>query len=65
MMVYALLPRGSLDWDDIRIFTTFAAVEPLILQGTFVIAMEGTDELTPAWIYQLEQGRIRRYPINR
>ena len=65
MMLYGLFPRGDIGWDDVRLFTAFAAVEPLIDRGTFVIAFEGADELTPVWIYQLESGVIRRYPISR
>jgi hypothetical protein len=65
MMVYVLLPRGDLGWDDLRIFTTFAAVEPLVTQSSYIIAFEGTDELKPMWVYQLEYGVLRRYPLSR
>lgn len=65
MMVYVLLPRGGLDWDDLRIFTTFSAVERTITPETYVIAFEGTDELTPCWIYQLEKGKLERWALSR
>ena len=63
--MYVLLPRGDLGWDDLRVFTTFAAVERLIDRDHFVVAFEGTDELVAVWMYQLEQGRVRRYPVSR
>lgn len=65
MMLYLLLPRGPLDWDDIRVFTSFGAVERLVTPSSFVLALEGTDELTPVWFYQLEKGLLRRYPLSR
>ena len=65
MMLYILLPRGSLDWDDIRVFSSFSAVEPLLTPETFLLAFEGTDELIPVWVYQLEHGVLRRYPLSR
>jgi hypothetical protein len=64
-MIYALLPRGDLGWDDIRLFRSFALVEPLVTQGFYVIAFDGADELTPVWVFQLERGVLRRYPVNR
>lgn len=63
-MIYLLLPRGTLDWDDVRIFTSFSAVERLITASTYVIGYEGIDELKPVWIYQLESGTIRRYALS-
>jgi hypothetical protein len=65
MMLYVLLPRGDLAWDDLRLFTSFAHVESLVTTDTYILAFEGTDELTPVWIYQLEHGKLRRYPISR
>lgn len=64
-MIYVLLPRGDLGWDDIRVFTSFAAVERLVTRDSFVVAFEGADELVPVWLYQLEHGTLRRYPISR
>ena len=64
-MMYIVFPRGDLGWDDIRIYSTFAAVERLLHTGTFAIAYEGTDELIPVWLFQVEQGTVRRYPVNR
>ena len=64
-MIYLLLPRGALDWDDIRIFTTFAQVERLLTSSTYAIGFEGIDELEPCWIYQLEQGLVQRWAISR
>lgn len=63
-MIYLLLPRGALDWDDIRVFTSFAAVERHLTATTYVIAYEGTDELTSCWIYQLEKGKIQRWAVS-
>lgn len=63
-MIYVLLPRGGIEWDDIRIFTTFAQVERLITSATYAIAFEGTDELVPCWIYQLEKGLVHRWAIS-
>ena len=65
MMLYVLYPRAELEWDDPRIFTTFAGVEPLIDADHFVIAYEGTDELLPVWIFQLEKGKIERWALTR
>lgn len=65
MMLYVLLPRGALDWDDIRMFTSFGAVEQMVTPQSYIIAFEGTDELKPCWIYQLEHGVLRRYPLSR
>jgi hypothetical protein len=64
-MMYIVFPRGDLGWDDIRIYSTFAAVERLLHTGTFAIAYEGTDELVPVWLFQMENGMLRRYPVNR
>lgn len=64
-MVYVLLPRGAIEWDDIRMFTSFGAVERLLTPTTYVIAYEGVDELTPCWIYQLEKGRVERWSLSR
>jgi hypothetical protein len=64
-MIYVLLPRGDLGWDDIRIFTSFSAVERMIDREHFVIAFEGVDELSPVWIFQLEKGKIERWALNR
>ena len=63
--MYVLLPRGDLGWDDIRIFTSFSAVERMIDSEHFVIAFEGVDELSPVWIFQLEKGKIERWALNR
>lgn len=65
MMVYVLYPRRDLGWDDVRIFTSFGAVERLIDEYHFVIAMEGIDELYPMWMFQLENGKIQRWALNR
>lgn len=62
--MYIVFPRGDLGWDDIRVYTTFATVERLLHNGTFAIAYEGADELVPVWLFQVEQGRIRRYPVS-
>ena len=63
-MIYILLPRGDLGWDDLRVFTSFSAVERLVTPHTYIVAFEGTDELVAVWLYQLEQGRLRRYPVS-
>lgn len=65
MMLYVLLPRGDLGWDDLRIFTTFAAVERLIDDEHFAIAFEGTDELSPMWVFQMEKGKLARWALTR
>jgi hypothetical protein len=64
-MMYIVFPRGDLGWDDIRIHSTFATVERLLHAGMFAIGYEGTDEMVPVWLFQLEQGTIRRYPVSR
>ena len=64
-MLYVLLPRGSLDWDDIRVFTSFALAESLVTPEMVLLGFEGTDELTPVWMFQLERGVLRRYPLSR
>lgn len=64
-MIYLLLPRGTLDWDDIRVLTTYAQVERELTLSTYAIAYEGTDELQPCWIYQIEAGKIQRWAISR
>jgi hypothetical protein len=63
-MIYVLLPHGDLGWDDLRVFTSFPAVERLVTPFNYVIAFEGTDELEAVWLYQLEKGRLRRFPIS-
>lgn len=65
MMLYVLLPRGALDWDDIRVFSSFSAVEQAVTPQSYIIAFEGTDELKPCWIYQLENGRLQRWALSR
>jgi hypothetical protein len=64
-MIYVLLPHGDLGWDDLRIFTSFGAVERLIDGQHFAIGFEGTDELTPVWVFQLEKGEVMRWAVSR
>jgi len=64
-MMYIVFPRGDLGWDDSRIYTTFSQVERQLHAGTFAIGYEGTDELVPVWLFQVEYGLIKRYPVNR
>jgi hypothetical protein len=39
-------------------------VERLVTPQSYIVAFEGTDELKAVWLYQLEQGRLRRYPVS-
>jgi hypothetical protein len=75
-MIYLLVPTGNSDWDDMRIFTTFSAVEQVVMDGIeerrkrgerdrwcFVIAYDGTDELLPLWGYMIYDGYLQRCAI--
>lgn len=64
-MIYVLFPQGDLGWDDLRVFTTFGAAEAAVTPYTFIVAFEGTDELKPVWVYRMERGTLRRYPVSR
>lgn len=76
-MLYLLVPTGSPEWDDMRIFTTFSAVEQVVDKGIaerrkqrqnerwcFVIAYDGTDELVPVWGYMIYDGYLQRCAIS-
>jgi hypothetical protein len=64
-MIYLLFPHGDIGWDDVRVFTSFGAVERLIDREHFAIGLEGVDELTPVWVFQLERGKIERWALTR
>ena len=75
-MLYLLVPTGNAEWEDMRIFTTFSAVEQVVETGIhqcraaglsdrwcFVIAYDGTDELHPIWGYVIYDGYLQRCAI--
>jgi hypothetical protein len=75
-MIYLLVPTGNSEWEDMRIFTTFSAVEQVVNKGIeervargerdrwcFVIAYDGTDELHPLWGYMIYEGYLQRCAI--
>lgn len=75
-MLYLLVPTGDAEWKDMRLFTTFSAVEQVVSRGMdecrranlserwcFVIAYEGTDELRPVWGYTIYEGYLQRCAI--
>lgn len=75
-MIYLLVPTGNSEWDDMRLFTSFSAVEQTVAKGIaerksrreserwcFVIAYDGTDELHPVWGYMIYDGYLQRCAI--
>lgn len=75
-MIYLLVPTGNSEWDDMRLFTSFSAVEQVVAKGIkecksrreherwcFVIAYDGTDELRPVWGYMIYDGYLQRCAI--
>jgi hypothetical protein len=75
-MIYLLVPTGNPEWEDMRIFTTFSAVEQVVAKGIeeriarreherwcFVIAYDGEDELRPLWGYMIYEGYLQRCAI--
>lgn len=75
-MIYLLVPTGNPEWEDMRIFTSFSAVEQVVLREAkarrqqrildawcFVIAYDGTDELYPVWGYHIIDGYLQRFAI--
>jgi hypothetical protein len=76
-MIYLLVPTGNPEWDDMRLFTSFSAVEQVVAKGIderraarqherwcFVIAYEGTDEVRPVWGYTIYDGYLQRCAIS-
>lgn len=73
-MIYMLVPTGGAEWEDMRLFTEFSAVEQVMRRGInqrrlknkyiewcFVIAYDGTDELKPVFEFHItENGDIIR-----
>jgi len=75
-MLYLLVPTGTPEWSDMRVFTSFSAVEQIVEREAlrrnqqritdawcYVIAYEGVDELHPVWGYYLIDGRLQRFAI--
>jgi hypothetical protein len=75
-MIYLLVPTGNPEWDDMRLFTTFSAIEQVVAKGIeerrerrenerwcFVIAYDGEDELRPLWGYTIYDGYLQRCAI--
>ena len=75
-MLYLLVPTGNPEWEDMRMFTSFAAVEQVALteakrrnqqriydEWCFVIAYDGVDELVPLWGYHIIDGYLQRFAI--
>ncbi len=75
-MIYQLVPTGNSEWDDMRMFSSFAAVEQVVNKGInerkarrenerwcFVIAYDGADELFPIWAYIIYEGYLQRCAI--
>jgi hypothetical protein len=75
-MLYLLVPTGNPEWEDMRMFTSFSAVEQVALREAktrnqqrimdawcFVIAYDGVDELRPVWGYHIIDGYLQRFAI--
>ena len=75
-MLYLLVPTGNPEWMDMRMFTSFSAVEQVVITEAkrrkqqrivdawcFVIAYDGVDELVPMWGYYLIEGSLQRFAI--
>lgn len=75
-MLYLLVPTGNPEWDDMRLFSTFSAVERVVNneiaarkskgqseRWCFVIAYEGGEELAPVWGYMIYEGYLQRCAI--
>jgi hypothetical protein len=75
-MLYLLVPTGNVEWPDMRMFTSFSAVEQVVERQIkvrreqklpeawcSVIAYDGTDELTPVWGYYIMGGYLQRFAI--
>jgi len=75
-MLYLLVPIGNSEWQDMRIFTSFSAVEQVVDREVknrrtnklpdawcSVIAYDGTDELSPVWGYYIIDGYLQRFAI--
>lgn len=63
-MIYVVLPRGFLDWDDIRVFTSLETAMIALQPEFFLLAFEGGAELKPVWMAHLEGGTLRRFPLS-
>lgn len=72
-MIYLLVPTEHSTWQDMRLFTTFSSLEQMVTSGIrqcrsqglpdqwcYVIAYEGTDELSPVWGYIIYEGYLQR-----
>lgn len=66
-MIYMLIPRGETNWEHVRLFTSFSAVEDVMKRGSsgwcFTIGFDGVDELNPIYVYMLDNNTIIRKPI--
>lgn len=75
-MLYLLVPTGNSEWQDMRLFTSFSAMEQVVdkeierrrreklhEQWCFVVAYDGTDELHPIWGYYVMDGYLQRCAI--
>jgi hypothetical protein len=67
-MIYALYEIGkSVEWDTIRIFTSFSSLEQKMvrekLKNYYAVAYDGVDELVPVWCYQLSKGKLERFSL--
>jgi hypothetical protein len=75
-MLYLLVPIVSTEWREMRLFTTFSAVEQVVAAGIaerqangvpdrwcYVIAYDGTDEVFPVWGYVIYEGYLQRFAI--
>lgn len=70
-MIYVLIPIWA-EWQDIRLFATYSAMEAEVLDKAkyrkdrgvepdwcFVMAFEGSDELTLTWRYYINKQAMR------
>ena len=67
-MIYALYEIGkSVEWDTIRLFTSFSSLEQTMIRNKlnqhYVVAYDGVDELKPVWCYQLVKGVLKRFSL--
>lgn len=72
-MIYLLVPVDTPVWTKMRLFSSFSSLEQVVAtelnerrsrgesdQWCFVIAYEGTDELSPLWGYTIYDGYLQR-----
>lgn len=75
MRVYILVPHTWQMWDDVSLFSSFAAVEQVALTAATyrvargenpdwccILAYDGGDQMYPVFVYTIEGNRLHREP---